>query len=78
MSRIQILAAICSLLQVLGLVLVVAGLGDSARVLVGIGGFAAIVNAFLPLEIKEAWARNTIRVGGVCGFFLIVFACFAA
>ncbi|MFH1743046.1 MAG: hypothetical protein ABIH23_28910 [bacterium] len=80
MSKLDVLALICSLLQILGLVLVVAGPATPAiAVLIGVCGFAAVVSYFMPY--REGTLGPTLKklrpIAAVCGLGLIVFACAA-
>ena len=77
MSKLDVLTLMCSLLQILGLVLVVPAPGRFALVLVGICGFAAIVNYFMP-DPTGALAPTLKKlrpIAALCGAGLIVLAC---
>lgn len=76
MSKLDVLTLICSLLQILGLVLVITQ-PPFAPVLIGICGFAAVVNYFMP--DREGTLGPTLKklrpIAAVCGLGLIVIAC---
>jgi membrane-bound ClpP family serine protease len=77
MTKIQGLSLVCSLLQILGLVLIVANVWRLTPALVGICGFAAVVKYFLPLEPDKDWRRRLVQVAALCGVGMILMACFA-
>ncbi|HPA45089.1 MAG TPA: hypothetical protein PLZ55_02700 [bacterium] len=76
MSKLDVLTLICSLLQILGFILIIAQPGGPTAVLVGIAGFAAVVMYFMPNP--EGTLAPTIRflrpLAALCGVGLILFA----
>ena len=77
MTKIETLSCLCGILQILGLIIIVAGKLEALPVLVGISGFAGVVKVFLPMELDRAWYKGLANVAAICGFALIVIACFA-
>ena len=79
MNKLEFLTLICSLLQILGLILVVMESGGFAPVLIGICGFAAVVNYFMPdgTGTLGRTLKKLRPIAAVCGLALIVFACAA-
>lgn len=63
-----------SLAQIIGLIVSVCTDGPAAAVVMGIAGFAAIINLFLPSGNAASWVKSLKIVAAVCGVFLIVLA----
>lgn len=74
--KIQILSVMCSILQIVGLVLIVLAksLPNFTPVLIGIAGFAAIVKYFLP-DAESSFEKALRPIAAVAGFGIIVIAC---
>ncbi len=64
-----VLALVCSFLQILGLISIIA---FEIPVITGIAGFAAIVH-HLAVK-KEGWTGQLSLIAAICGFFLILMA----
>ncbi len=64
-----VLALVCSFLQILGLISIIA---FELPVITGIAGFAAIVH-HLAVK-KEGWVGQLSLIAAICGFFLILMA----
>jgi hypothetical protein len=79
MNKLEVLTLICSLLQILGLILAVAEPGGFTPVLIGICGFAAVVNYFMPdrTGMLGPTLKKLRPIAAVCGVGLIIFACAA-
>ena len=74
MKNTDVATCILSAAQVVGFVAVILGGGPVSAIIIGIAGFAAIVNLFLPYHSPTAWFRN-LKVGAaICGLGLIVCA----
>ena len=78
--KIKIIWFICSVLQIVGFVLIVSqgftkGIGF-VNILIGISGFAAVVKFFIEDEEKMPINfRWTTAVAAVAGFGIVVLAC---
>lgn len=57
----EVLNYICGMLQIIGLVLIIC---QAAPVMIGVGGFAAIVRVFLPLPINRTAFGLFFTIGG--------------
>lgn len=72
-SKIFLLSVVCSLLQIVGLALIIASpyLPQSISVIIGISGFAAIVKLFLPS--KADFEGKILRpAAALAGFGIII------
>ena len=74
--KIQILSVMCSILQIVGLVLIVLAksLPNFTPVLIGIAGFAAIVKYFLP-DTESSFNKTLRPVAALVGVGIIAIAC---
>ena len=78
-TKIKALSVICSILQIIGLVIIFQrdALSDLKfmPILVGIAGFAAVVRFFLP-PFKASDVENALRpIAAIAGIIMIIFAC---
>ncbi len=74
MPNLKALSMICSLLQIIGLILVIISsfLPLFVWVIIGISGFAATVKIFLPLENHQSFFSF---IATLCGIGIIIFSC---
>ncbi|MGI6454076.1 MAG: hypothetical protein ACOX5R_00445 [bacterium] len=75
MNRKMLLCLLCSVIQILGLFLFLAGFASPA--LPALIGFAAIVNFFLT-EFENLVLKTLFSLAGICGILLITLALLSA
>lgn len=63
-----------NVVQISGLFVIIFGEGDWVFVVMGIAGFAAVVNFFLPLQIHATWFVLIKAAAALCGLGLIAMA----
>lgn len=74
MENTEIASLLVGFAQIIGLVAVIFGDGPVEAILIGIAGFAAIVNLFLPSRPSVTWHRRLKLGAAICGVGLIVCA----
>ena len=74
--KLVFLAVLCSACQVCGLIVIIAGDNlPCTPVFMGIAGFAAVTQYFLPGYGSRKWVMRLRQASAICGVLLIVLAC---